>query len=88
MKNPGDFSNFGLAEGGDDSLTTWMHARLNIAVWPAPATMDVPLAFVERAVIRLWAPPINLSENPSPAPGCVPLALRWRRRLERGSLDP
>ena len=69
IENPGRFSNYGLAAGGDEALTAWMHARLTIAVWPAPAGMDVPLASVERAVIRQWTPPMNLSENPSPAAG-------------------
>ncbi|MEV8272305.1 GIY-YIG nuclease family protein [Microbacterium sp. NPDC077184] len=67
--NPGHFSNYGLAEGGDAALSTWMHERLTIAVWPAPASLDVPLATVEREVIRHWTPPINIAENPSPAPG-------------------
>jgi hypothetical protein len=88
VKNPGHFSNFGLAEGGDAALSAWMHTRLTIAVWPAPATLDLPLASVEREAIQRWTPPINLSNNPSPAPelsaaraAMAAEARAWTRRL-------
>lgn len=62
---PGYFSMYALAEGGDTRLNEWMHARLTLAVWPAPAGMPVPLGQVETAVIVHFTPPINLDKNPS-----------------------
>jgi hypothetical protein len=64
LANPGYFTNYGLAEGGDARLTEWMHARLTLAVWAAPVGMPVSLAAVETAVIRHFTPPINLAKNP------------------------
>lgn len=66
---PGYFANYGLTDASDAALTEWMHARLSIAVWPTPVPLTKPLVSVERAAIRHWTPPLNLSENPRPAPG-------------------
>lgn len=64
LARPERFSNYGLAEGGDARLNEWMHARLTLAVWPAPADMPAPLGEVETAVIVRFTPPINLDKNP------------------------
>ncbi|MBN7794643.1 GIY-YIG nuclease family protein [Microbacterium esteraromaticum] len=64
LAKPERFANYGLAEGGDARLNEWMHARLTLAVWPAPAGMTVPLGDVESAVIVRFTPPINLDKNP------------------------
>jgi hypothetical protein len=61
---PERFSNYALADGGDARLNAWMHARLTLAVWPAPDSMPIPLSDVETAVIVHFAPPINLDKNP------------------------
>lgn len=64
LAKPERFSSYGLAEGGDARLNEWMHARLRLAVWPAPADLAVPLGLVETAVIVRFTPPINLDKNP------------------------
>lgn len=65
LNKPGHFANYGLADGGDDRLTEWMHQRLMLAMWAAPAGMNSTLDAVETAVIRHFVPPINLAKNPS-----------------------
>jgi hypothetical protein len=62
--NPGHFTNYGLTTSDDEQLTRWMHARLSIAVWPAPVGLEVPLADIETAMIRRFVPPMNLAKNP------------------------
>lgn len=64
LAKPERFANYGLADGGDARLNEWMHARLTLAVWPAPTSMTVPLGDVETAVIVRFTPPINLDKNP------------------------
>ncbi|MFJ6429205.1 GIY-YIG nuclease family protein [Microbacterium maritypicum] len=64
LVRPERFPNYALADGGDARLNEWMHARLTLAVWPAPADMPVPLKEVETAVIVRFTPPINLDRNP------------------------
>lgn len=66
---PDHFSNFGLSVEHDLLLTRWMHARLAVVVWAAPRIFEMPLADIERYVIRRWTPPLNLAENPAPATG-------------------
>jgi hypothetical protein len=68
LASPGHFSNYGLLREDDARLTAWMHARLEIAVWPKPDTLEEPLRQIEAAVIRRWTPPLNLTENPFPLP--------------------
>lgn len=65
LDNPGYFAMYGLADGGDERLNAWMHSRLKIAVWPAPASMQVRLRVVEVAAIEHFLPPINLESNPA-----------------------
>ncbi|WCD91462.1 GIY-YIG nuclease family protein [Microbacterium sp. nov. GSS16] len=64
LAKPERFSNYGLADGGDARLNEWMHSRLTLAIWSAPAGMPVPLGDVETAVIVRFTPPINLDKNP------------------------
>lgn len=64
LANPGYFHNYALAGDGDERLTTWMHERLSIAVWPKPTHLGDRLGDVEGAVIRQLTPPINLQGNP------------------------
>lgn len=64
VAKPERFSNYALADSGDARLTEWMHARLTLAVWPAPAVLPVPLGDVETEVIVRFAPSINLDKNP------------------------
>lgn len=63
--SPSYFAMYGLADGGDERLNAWMHSRLAIAVWPAPASMQVRLRVVEVAAIEHFLPPINLESNPA-----------------------
>ena len=64
LAKPAHFSNYSLAEGGDGRLTSWMHARLSIGVWSAPADMAERLVDVETALIGHFTPPINIYKNP------------------------
>jgi hypothetical protein len=64
LEKPGYFSMYGLGGDGDARLTAWMHDRLTLAVWPAPAGMPVALANVETELIRHFTPPINIAKNP------------------------
>ncbi|UWF77746.1 GIY-YIG nuclease family protein [Microbacterium neungamense] len=64
LARPERFANYALAEGGDARLSEWMHARLTLAVWPAPAGVPVPLGRVETEVIVHFRLPINLDKNP------------------------
>ncbi|MCT1396648.1 hypothetical protein M4D51_13030 [Microbacterium sp. p3-SID338] len=68
LAKPERFDKYSLAEGGDARLNEWMHSRLTLAVWPAPAAMPVPLGDVETAVIVHFTPPINLDKNPGKLP--------------------
>jgi hypothetical protein len=64
LANPERFANYSLANGGDARLTDWMHARLTLAVWPAPMGLTITLGDVETSVIVHFTPPINLDKNP------------------------
>lgn len=90
LQKPGYFASYGLAEPGDLRLNEWMHARLTLAVWPAPAGMTSPLADVETRLIERLAPPINIDKNPhklarlSAARKVMAAeAARWRPQPER-----
>ena len=61
---PRYFSMYSLAGDGDAQLTAWMHARLSLAVWAAPAQMSVKLVDVETELIRHFTPVINIDKNP------------------------
>lgn len=64
--NPGYFANFALADDGERRLTHWMRTTLTLAVWAKPN--DVILRPVEVGVLGLWAPPLNLTDVPTPSP--------------------
>lgn len=68
--NPGHFSCYGLSPDDDQKLTEWMTARLGLAVWVTDGTR--PLADVERDVLRLLNPPINIAG----------VTHRWQSRLQ------
>lgn len=72
-RRPGDARSFALDPGSDARLTDWMLRELTLAVWPAPA--GIRLADVERAILRQWSPPLNLTHVKRPWP-----LLRERRR--------
>jgi hypothetical protein len=65
--NPGHFSSFGLEPEGDQRLSSWMRDNLSLATWSRPE--GVALRHVEVALLRTWAPPLNLTDVPAP----------WRR---------
>jgi hypothetical protein len=58
--NPERFANYGLSPNHDVALTTWMRAKLSIAVWPSPS--GIHLASVERAVLAHRLPPLNIKD--------------------------
>lgn len=64
LARPERFANYALDAGGDARLNEWMHARLTLAVWPAPSDMPVPLVEIETAAIVHFTPPLNLDANP------------------------
>ena len=64
LDNPERFANYALTADGDARLNEWMHARLRLAVWPAPENLPVSLGDVETEVIQHFTPPINLDKNP------------------------
>jgi hypothetical protein len=63
-ERPGHFANYGLTIGDDAKLTEWMWGRLSLAVWPArPGSA---LKKVERGVVILLDPPLNIEYLPRP----------------------
>ncbi|HCJ49555.1 MAG TPA: hypothetical protein DHW40_09550 [Microbacterium sp.] len=64
LANPERFANYALAPGGDERLNAWMHSRLTLAVWPAPAETPIRLKDVETLVIEHFTPPLNIDKNP------------------------
>jgi GIY-YIG catalytic domain-containing protein len=56
---PKKYSCYALEEPGDESLSSWMHEHLSLAVWASPPGVD--LATVEVSVMRALKPPLNLS---------------------------
>lgn len=67
-KRPGYFDKYRLLPDADARLTEWMHERLTIAVWAAPANLDTRLEKLEKAIIDAWEPPLNLDGAPRPLP--------------------
>jgi len=63
---PHRFAMFALDTASEARLTAWMHENLRLAVWVMLADAGVRLVDVESAVIRAWAPPLNLKGSPSP----------------------
>jgi hypothetical protein len=57
-EKPGYFSNYGIEPAGDARLTGWMRANLALATWAAPPGGS--LHEVERSVISVFKPPLNL----------------------------
>jgi hypothetical protein len=61
-KRPGHFANHGLTPDGDMRLSEWMWAELSLSVWPLK--VDATLKEVERAVVELLDPPLNIEYLP------------------------
>lgn len=61
---PEQFDKFALTEDGEERLTVWMNAHLQIAVWAKPLDCT-DLGAVEVAVLKRWSPPLNLRDNRS-----------------------
>jgi hypothetical protein len=59
--NPGYYSCFGLAGDGDAKLTEWMRDRLRLTVWPLADECPYDLETLEKHVVRVLQPPINLT---------------------------
>ncbi len=59
-EEPGYFAHFGLEPESEDRLTAWMSESLALAVRAKPAA-DVQLVPIERAIVRAWLPPLNLT---------------------------
>ncbi len=64
LTRPKRLANFALAADGDDRLTTWMHRELTLAIWLKPS--GVTLIDVERQLLALWKPPLNLRDVATP----------------------
>ncbi|MDI6908931.1 GIY-YIG nuclease family protein [Nocardioides sp.] len=62
LELPGHFANYGLMADGDARLTKWMWERLSLAVWPWERTTE--LKRIERAVVLLLDPPLNIEYLP------------------------
>ena len=60
LERPDGSANYSLEAAGDERLTNWMHARLELAVWVSPS--EVVLDKVETAVLEELLPPLNLSK--------------------------
>ncbi len=60
--NPGYFDRFGLDLASERVLQRWIGEHLEISTWVKPA--GVRLLDVERGLLRLWTPPLNLTDNP------------------------
>jgi hypothetical protein len=63
---PGYYANYGLSPKQDAALTAWMRERLTLATCPTPATCEVPLSKIERAVLKRLEPPLNLQHVKTP----------------------
>lgn len=61
-ERPGHFANFGLTADDDARLTEWMWDRLSLAVWPSHG--NVALRDIERRVVLLLDPPLNIEYLP------------------------
>lgn len=68
LRNPSYFDKFGLDADDDERLQAWIGRHLTVATWLKPS--DVPdedgelLVSVERALLKMWTPPLNWTDNP------------------------
>ncbi|WP_157850848.1 GIY-YIG nuclease family protein [Streptomyces exfoliatus] len=60
LARPDGSANYSLESSGDERLTEWMHARLQLSVWVGPD--GVVLDEVETAVLNVLRPPLNLAK--------------------------
>lgn len=59
-KSPERPANYGLEDGGDLRLTSWMQVHLTLAWWPKPSGLSYPLESIEKKIIKKLDPPINI----------------------------
>lgn len=77
--DPGYFDKFGLAPQHDEALQRWIGEHLTISTWLKPSDAGDQagdfLLEIERALLKLWTPPLNERDNPG----------RWRelRKIRR-----
>lgn len=64
QSRPERFDEFALTEDGEERLTVWMNAHLQITVWAKPPDCT-DLGAVEVSVLKRWSPPLNLRDNRS-----------------------
>ena len=74
LEKPGHFANYGLTVGDDATLTEWMWVHLALAVWPTK--VEAALRKVERGVVLLLDPPLNIEYLPR----STRRDLRWARK--------
>jgi len=78
QENPGYYANYGLTSAHDTALTAWMRRQLKLAVWLKPPGAD--LLAIERGVLALCQPPLNLKDVSTP--WSAPLSAARRRMAE------
>lgn len=82
---PSPRASYGLEEAGDARLTAWMNTNLRIATW-VPAER-VRLADIERELLQIWEPPLNLTGVRNPWTGMVKAARRTIAASTRSPAD-
>jgi hypothetical protein len=82
---PSPSANYGLEETGDAGLTAWMNTSLRIATWVP--TERVQLADIERELLQIWEPPLNLTGVRTPWTGMVKAARRTMAASTRSLAD-
>ena len=60
LAKPDGSANFALTSSSDDRLSSWMEARLRLALWPRPD--GIVLGDIEAIVVLALAPPLNLDK--------------------------
>lgn len=72
-ENPERPTNYGLEDGGDPRLTSWMQAHLTLVCWPRPQDLDhllesereKLLGNLEEEIIKHFDSPINIHHAPT-----------------------
>ena len=54
-------SNYGLSPADDRKLTGWMRDKLSLAVWMKPDNCRFALVDIERRLLEILVPPLNLT---------------------------
>lgn len=58
---------FALEPDADERLTKWMHSNLTLVVWPKPGDATIELEHLDKRVLAVWEPPLNLKDVPHPS---------------------